>query len=199
MSAPLLSAALELLDQPLPTPAAPLSPPAADEHDPYYSAYISCVPPGDFLAMLQQQAHDVAALFGAFTPAQAAFAYGPGKWTLAEVLGHLIDTERVFVYRATSMARKDPSPLPGFSQDDWMPTAGFAGRPMPSLVTEWLAVRVATIALTAALPAGSPLHRGVASGRGFSVRSLLYIPPGHVNYHLRLVRERYVGAPGWPA
>jgi hypothetical protein len=199
MSTPLLSAALEMLDQPLPAPAAPLSPPDAGEHDPYYSAYISCVPPGDFLAMLQRQAHEVAALFGGLTPAQAAFAYAPDKWTLAEVLGHLIDTERVFVYRATSMARRDPSPLPGFSQDDWMPAAGFAGRPTSSLVTEWLAVRVATIAFTAALPAGAPMQRGVASGRGFSVRSLLYIPPGHVNYHLKLVHERYRGATGWPA
>jgi hypothetical protein len=172
--------------------------PAADEYAEYYGRYVSRVPRGDFFAVLRKQADEIAGLFGAFTPAQADFAYAPGKWSVKEVLGHLTDTERVFAYRALSSGRGDPSPLPGFEQDDWLAPAGFGRRTIGDLLAEWRAVRAATIALAEGFPAEATLRRGVASGREFSVRALLHVAPGHTDYHVEVLRERYLGAAAWP-
>jgi hypothetical protein len=172
--------------------------PAADEYAEYYGRYVSRVPRGDFFALLRNQADEVAAVFGALAPAQADFAYASGKWSAKEMLGHMSDGERVFAYRALSIGRGDPAPLPGFEQDDWMATAGFGRRAIGDLVAEWRAVRAATIVLAESLPADATLRRGVASGKTFSVRALLHVAPGHTAYHLEVLRERYLGATGWP-
>ncbi len=172
--------------------------PAADEYAEYYGRYVSRVPRGDFFALLRKQADEIAGLFGPLTPAQADFAYAPGKWSVKEVLGHLTDTERVFVYRALSIGRGDPAPLPGFEQDDWMPTAGFGRRAIGDLLAEWRTVRAATIALAEAFPPDAALRRGVASGNPFSVRAALHTAPGHAAYHIEILRERYFGAPAFP-
>lgn len=198
MTPSLLQSILAVLDQPATTVDARFDPPAPEEYDEYYGRYIQRVDPGDFLAGLRRQVGQVVELFGGLTPAQAEFAYAPGKWTLKEVLGHLIDTERVFVNRALWFGRQAPTPLPGFDQDAWMPPAQYGRRPLPALIKEWIVVRAATIVLAEGFPAEAPLRRGIASEKEISVRALLYVPPGHVNYHLELVRERYMGAAGWP-
>lgn len=172
--------------------------PGADEYHPYYGNYVSRVPAGDFLATLRSQVAEVHECFGSLGPARAKFAYAPGKWTVQQVLGHLIDAERVFAYRATSIGRGDPSALPGFSQDDWMPTAGWLERSCETVLAEWTVVRAGTVALVRGLPAEAHVRRGIASDRPFSVRALLHVIPGHVNYHLEIVRARYMGSPGWP-
>jgi hypothetical protein len=105
----------------------------------------------------------------------------------------------VFTYRALSIARQDPAPLPGYSQDDWMGPSGYASRALPDVLAEWLVVRAATVAMVEGLPADAPARRGVASDRPFSVRALLHVVPGHTAYHLAQVRERYAGSPDWPA
>ena len=173
--------------------------PAADEYAEYYGRYVSRVPRGDFFALLRAQADEVAGVFGALTPAQADFAYAPGKWSVKEMLGHMSDAERVFAYRALSIGRGDPAPLPGFEQDDWMATAAFGRRAIGDLLAEWRAVRAATIALAEGFPPDATLRRGVASGNPFSVRALLHVAPGHTAYHVEVLRERYLGAAAWPA
>lgn len=191
MKPSLLKSALTLLERPPASVAARFEPPAADEYDPYYVRYISRVPAGDLPAILRSQADDVAAFFGGFSPAQGDFAYAPGKWTIKEVLGHLIDTERVFTFRALSFARRDPSPLPSFDQDVWVAPAECGRRSLDELIAEWIIVRASTLAMAEGLPADAPLRRGIASDKQISVRALLYATAGHVNYHLEMVRERY--------
>jgi hypothetical protein len=180
------------------TARARLEPPAADEHHPYYGRYISRVPAGDFIAYVRRQADEVARFFGGMSEAQGDFAYAAGKWTIKELLGHVIDAERVFMFRALSFARADPNPLPSFEQDDWVGPSGAAGRRLAGLVAEWTAVRAATVAFLEGLPADAPLRRGIASEREFTVRALLYGVAGHADYHLEVVREKYMAAPGWP-
>ncbi len=173
--------------------------PAADEHAEYYARYVQLVPAGELVPLLRRQVDDVHGAFGALRPEQAEFAYAPGKWTLKEVLGHVLDTERLFMYRALSIARGDASPLPGMSQDDWMATAPFAGRTLASVLAEWTAVRASTIAFVDGLPADAWARRGVASGNPFTVNALLHVVAGHVQYHLAHAREQYFGAKDWPA
>jgi hypothetical protein len=194
-----LSLLQTVFEQPLAGAVAVFDPPGADEHDPYYARYISRVPAGDFAATLRKQVGEVQDLFGALTPAQADFTYAPGKWTIKEVLGHLIDTERVFSYRAAHVGRRDPSPLPGFDQDQWAPTGDFSRRALSDLLVQWSVGRASTLVLVEGLPADAPLQRGKASDMEITCRALLHTIPGHVDYHLQILRERYIGAEGWPS
>ncbi len=194
----LTSAVLSALESAAPSAAARFDPPDPTEYAPYYGRYIERVPGGDLLAVLRRQAGEIAEFFGALSEAQGAFAYAPGKWTVGEVLGHLTDTERVFAYRALSIGRADPSPLPGMDQDVWAAPAGFGRRTLQELIQEWLVVRAATILLAEGFPPEAFLRRGVASENPFTVRALLFVPPGHVNYHIEILKERYLGAESWP-
>lgn len=165
--------------------------PAASDYAPYYARYINRLPAGDLVAIMRRQIDQLDRLFRPLTEQQAAFAYAPGKWTIKEVAGHLIDTERVFAYRATAFSRSDPSPLPGFEQDDWIPFGEFRERKIADLLDEWIATRNATIALVAGMPEAGLARRGVASNLEFSVLALLSIPPGHLIHHLDVLAERY--------
>ncbi len=173
-------------------PASVLDRPATDDYAAYYHRYIELVPPGDLVAILGAQRDELLALMAPISEAGAGHAYAPGKWTIREVIGHLTDTERVFAYRATAFSRGDAAPLPGFDQDAWMPYGEYQKRPLPDVVGEWRAVRDATIALLRSMPAAGLGRRGVASDNPVTVLAALTMVPGHVEYHLRQLRERYL-------
>lgn len=198
MNSTVHNALLAILQTPSTTPRARIDRPETDEYAEYYGRYISLAPAGDFLEGLRSQAERMVETFGGLTDQQGAFAYAPGKWSIAEVLGHLADTERLFGFRALHMARGDASPLPGMEQDEWMQGAEFAGRSAAELLRDWLVVRAGTIAFAEGLPAAAPTRTGIASERRFSVRALLHAIPGHVEYHLAIHRERYLADPRWP-
>jgi hypothetical protein len=165
--------------------------PGADEYAPYYARYISLVPAGDLVFLMTQQIAEVVARLRVVSPATAAYRYAPDKWSVRDVLGHLIDTERVFTYRAIAFARGDTASLPSFDQDVWAAGADADHRLLPDLLDEWVDQRRATIAMARGLP-GAALHRtGVASGVTFTVRALLHIPHGHVAYHLQHLTTAY--------
>lgn len=167
-------------------------PPGTDEYAPYYGRYIGLVPAGDLVEIMDAQAVAFSGFLDGLDEATATFSYAAGKWTLKEIVGHLTDTERVFVYRALSIARGDPSQLPGMDPDAWMPPARFQDRSLGGLAEEWAAVRQASLALLRGLPQGADLNRGSASGCPFSVRALVHVPPGHLEHHLAVIRERYL-------
>lgn len=168
--------------------------PAAEEHDAYYSRYIELVPAGDLVTFTRDQITEVVALFGSLSNDQAELTYAPGKWTLKEVLCHLIDTERVFGHRALAIARRDRHPLSSFDQDAWIPPAHCALRSLDGLLREWVAVRLAFLAMITGLPPEAPNQTGISAGKTITVRALAHIPPGHVRYHLDHVRIHYLGA-----
>ena len=174
-------------------PAAPrYERPDPGEHDEYYTRYIAKVPDGDLLSMLEAQGRETAGVLRGVPEARGDFAYAPGKWTLKEVVGHVSDAERVFSYRALRIARGDQTPLASFDQETWTPQSGATARTLADLVDELEAVRRATLALLAHLPAEAPLRRGTASGKGVSVRALAWIIAGHERHHLGIIRERYL-------
>ena len=172
-------------------PAARSRRPAAHEYDAYYANYISRAPEGDVVATMTAQIGELETAFRTVPVARAAARYAPGKWTLREVLGHLVDTERVFSYRATAFSRGDGGPLPSYDQAAWNPFGRYDERPIETVLDEWIAVRRASIALADAMPEEAWERTGVASGLMFTVRSLLWILPGHVAYHMEQVRTRY--------
>ncbi|HVZ49104.1 MAG TPA: DinB family protein [Gemmatimonadaceae bacterium] len=166
--------------------------PTADEHAPYYGNYTALVPEGDVRDHLRVQLAEMLALVSGLSESRASYAYGPGKWTLKEVVLHIIDAERVFAYRMLRIARGDTTPLPGFEQNDWVPLCGAAGRSVASLMVEYSAVRAATLVLMDALEPGAWLRRGTASGHPVSARALAYIIAGHDRHHQKILRDRYL-------
>src|ERR1051325_1202796 len=119
--------------------------PAPAEHAPYYSRYINLVAEGDIVTTLGQQIDNTMALLGGISEAQAASRYAPGKWSVKEVVGHMIDTERIFGYRALRFARNDQTPITGFEQDDYVTNGGFDERSLSDLASEFEHVRRANI------------------------------------------------------
>src|SRR5262249_27416851 len=120
-----------------------ISRPAADEYAPYYEKYLKGTAESDALAVLVQQVRDTPALLRKFSDGQASQSNEPGKWSVKEIIGHLIDCERVLSYRALRFARNDSTPLPGFEQDPYMLAANFNERPLNDLISEYEHVRQA--------------------------------------------------------
>jgi|SRR5690606_19815120 len=166
--------------------------PAADEYAPYYATYVSKVADADILDVLREQGEAFRGLFARVADEKRLFAYAPGKWTLAEAIQHVTDTERVFAYRALRVARGDTIALPGFDQDNWVPTSQANERSLASLVDEFTAVRAASVTLFGGLPATAWDRRGTASDKAVSVRGQAYILAGHALHHEGIIRERYL-------
>ena len=126
------------------TPQAKLSKPNADEYASYYEKYVSLLPAGDIVATLRTQLDSTLALLGAIDETQAGGRYAPGKWSIKELIGHLIDSERVFAYRAMTFARNDQTPLPGFDQDPYVANGDFDSRTLADLADEFAHLRRCT-------------------------------------------------------
>lgn len=174
------------------TPKALITRPPSDEYAPYYQKYISLVPEGDVVATLSQQLDTTLRLLRGIDESQADKRYEPGKWSIKELVGHLIDSERVFTYRALRFARNDQTPLPGFEQDDYVRGAAFGEQQLAELADEFEHVRRASICLFRSLGEDAWLRRGIANEAEVSVRALAYIVAGHAVHHMRVLKERYL-------
>jgi uncharacterized damage-inducible protein DinB len=120
------------------------------------------------------------------------YRYAEGKWTIKDIIQHLIDAERVFAYRALRFARRDQTPLPGFEEDDYVMAAQGNKRGLQDLLTEFLIVRQSTMALFKTFDQETLMQAGTASGRLMSVRALGFVIIGHQNHHMRVFEERYL-------
>jgi len=165
--------------------------PDRSEAAPYYFTYIDKVPDGDICRILEAQAGEALSVFQGVDRARAGYRYAPDKWSIAEVVNHVNDCERLFTFRAFWFARGFTDPLPSFDQNSAITQAGVEGRSWTSHVDEFRAIRSATLPFFAQLPPEAWDRRGIASDNPFSVRALAYITAGHVAHHLGLLRERY--------
>jgi uncharacterized damage-inducible protein DinB len=166
--------------------------PEPSEYAPYYGKYVSLVPDGDILASLRQQMNETLALLRSIPESQAAHRYAPGKWSIKELLGHLMDTERIFAYRALRFARGDRTRLPGFDQDDYIRNASFEDYPLNDLAAEFEHVRQASIFLFQHLNEEDWGRSGAANDSEISVRALAYIIAGHELHHREILRTKYL-------
>ncbi len=157
----------------------------------WYHGYIRAVGDKGLLDQLHDQVAEVNSLFGEHFLAKAHHRYAPGKWTPCEMLGHLIDAERIFTYRALRFARKDDTPLPGFEEDDYVAAAHADARSMEDLLEEFAAVRQATITLYRSLSEEAKWRCGLSNGNSMSVYALFYSTVGHFVHHAGVLRERY--------
>jgi DinB superfamily len=166
--------------------------PERTEFADYYSTYVNKVSEGDIRQILEAQALEVPKLLEGVPEAQADYRYAPDKWSIREVLAHLNDCERLFVFRAFWFARGFSDPLPSFDQDVAMTSAWADRRSWGDHIGEFKAVRAATLAFFRDLPAEAWDRRGMASDNPVTVRALAYITAGHVAHHVALLNERYL-------
>ena len=166
--------------------------PDPSEHVPYYGKYIALVAEADAIQALESQIADGLALLRTIPEAKGDHRYGPGKWTIKEVIGHLIDAERVFAYRALRFARQDRTEVPGFDENAYVPAGSFGRRTLADLAAEWELVRRSNLAMFRGLDAEAWRRQGTANGNAISVRALAFIIAGHGRHHAALLRERYL-------
>jgi DinB superfamily len=168
--------------------------PAPTDYAPHYEKYVALVPGSDVLSALDAQRVQMAQLLAARSERDGNFRYAPDKWTVKEVLGHVIDSERIFAYRALRIARADQTPLSGFEQNDYVRTGAFGDRTMADLAEEFDLVRGATSALFHSLREDAWARRGVANKNEVTVRAQAFIIAGHELHHREILKERYFAA-----
>jgi hypothetical protein len=173
-------------------PKSIFSRPDADEYAPYYGRYIDLVPDGDLLKLLSEQINNTVAVLRGISEKQSLTRYAPGKWSIKEVIGHVIDTERIMCYRALRIGRADTTPLPGFEQDDYVRAANFDALTFADLVSELQIVRNASVALFRSLDENAIGRRGTANNFSVTVRGLAYIIAGHERHHLNILQSKYL-------
>lgn len=167
--------------------------PTADALPEYYRAYIDRIPSEvvDVLPALRTQLRELIGLTGGLSEERQRFRYGPDKWSVREVVGHLLDTERVFQLRALWFARGAESALPGFDENRWAKASRAGDLPMGALLEEYAAVRESSVLLFRNLDLEALERRGEANGRSFQVGALAWFLLAHESHHLAILRERY--------
>ncbi|MCE2612060.1 DinB family protein [Flavobacteriaceae bacterium D16] len=164
----------------------------SDEFHEFYKPYIDILGDVELLEMLSRQLVNFPQFLASIPEEKLQYAYAPGKWSIAQVLVHILDSERVFQYRALRFARNDQTPLPGFDQDDYISYSGADSVSKELLIQQYQAVRQSTIALFASLDKEALMRKGQASGVEMSVRALGFFCCGHQKHHRNIIRERYL-------
>lgn len=168
-----------------------ISRPTKTEYAPSHSSYVGAVPDGDVLTLFERQGRETVALLRGITEDRSLHRYAPGKWSIREVVGHMIDAERVFMYRALTFARADEGPLPSFEENEWAAASNAHRRTLAELIDEFAAVRASSLAFFRGLSEAEFVRSGKASGHPVSVRGIAYVVTGHELHHVRILRERY--------
>jgi len=169
-----------------------MSRPATSEYDPYYEGYVSLVPEDEIIPALENQMDELSKLFGNVPEERGTYAYEDGKWTVKELVSHIIDGERMFGYRAFRIARGDKTPIEGFEQDGYIENSHANGRPIAKMVEEFALLREANLMFFENLKDEDWVRIGTANSVEISVRSLAWIMVGHVRHHLAILRSRYL-------
>lgn len=158
----------------------------------YYFRYINLVPEVDILTYLHTQRDWFGDWIESLTPAQALYSYAPGKWTLAEMIGHVLDTERVFAFRMLAFSRGDENKIPGFDQDTYVANSIYNSIYPGDLANEWRAVRSATLYLSRTIDATMASRVGIANELPVKTLAFPYMMAGHVIHHYNVARELYL-------
>ena len=169
-----------------------MSRPEKNEYAEYYETYVSLVEETDVVSALENQLAEIENLFAGIAEEKGAYAYAEGKWSIKELVGHMIDGERIFSYRALRISRSDLTPIEGFEQDGYIENANFNAAKLSDMLEEFALLRRANILLFKNLSAEAWSRTGTASGWEFSVRALAYIIAGHVRHHTNILKTRYL-------
>jgi hypothetical protein len=166
--------------------------PEANEFASYYSLYIDRVTGDDIVAVLESQVSQMSNVLQAISEEQSLYRYAPDKWSMRQLLNHVNDTERVFLFRAFWFARGFPDELPAYDQEVAAATANADEYSWNSHIEDFRAVRESTLTFFRNLPGDAWSRSGIASGNRVTVRALAYILAGHVSHHIAVLEEKYL-------
>jgi hypothetical protein len=166
--------------------------PLKTEYSLTYEGSLSKVPDGNLLEILETQIEQTVDLLNSLSEEKADYCYAPGKWSIKQVVGHMIDSERIMSYRALRFARSDGTALPGYDENAYVDDANFETQTLAALTEEYRALRMATLALFRSFDDGMWLKSGNASGFDFTVRALAFQIAGHEIHHVGIIKERYL-------
>ncbi|MCA9735714.1 MAG: DinB family protein [Deferribacteres bacterium] len=166
--------------------------PPKNEYAEYYHKYIRQLPDGDICEILASQLDETIKLLAQIDEVQANHRYAAGKWSLKDVVAHIVDTERVFAYRALCFARNDSGPFPSMEQDNFVRFGNFANRSLKSIVDEYRFLRQSNIVLFRSFDDEISMRKGIASGTEMTVRAIAYIIAGHERHHVSVIQEKYL-------
>ena len=169
-----------------------MSKPTPGTYPAYFENYISKVQASTVKEATEKYGLDVIARFNALPAEKASYAYAEGKWTLKEMLQHIIDTERIFAYRAVAIARKEVIGLPGFDENNYAANSKANSRNWDSLLMEFAAVRTATDLLLNSFDEEQLLQQGTTNNNPTTVNAIAFIIYGHIIHHLNIINERYL-------
>lgn len=166
--------------------------PSKNEYNEYHETYISLVEETDIVSALENQIDEINNLFASISEEKADFRYAEGKWSIKELVGHLIDSERVFSYRALRISRGDETPLAGFEQDDYVANGNFGNTKLSDLIEEFSLLRRSNVLFFKNLSDEAWSCLGIANEATISVRAIAYIMVGHIRHHADILRQRYL-------
>ncbi|MDG1063727.1 MAG: DinB family protein [Flavobacteriaceae bacterium] len=165
--------------------------PNTNEYGPFYKTYIDHTKGHDYTELVQQHNDRIVQAWSAVPIQKVDFAYAPGKWTVRQMLQHVIDTERILAYRALAISREEPHAIAGFDENKYAAIATASDRNWDEMILEWQVVRQSTNMLFASFTKGQIQNMGVASDNPISVNALGFIIIGHALHHLGVLHERY--------
>jgi hypothetical protein len=166
--------------------------PEAGDYAPYYENYIKLIDGDDILKILNEQSKQTQDVLNSFSEHKGNYRYADGKWTVKEIVGHLLDSERVFAYRALCIARGEKKSLPGYEQDDYVKEGNFNSRELFELNYEFRLLRESNLLLFRTFTPEMLKKKGFANESSISVFAILYIIAGHEKHHMNVLREKYM-------
>ncbi len=166
--------------------------PGPGDYSSYYEAYINLVEGNDILKILNQQSKQTQDILNSFSEHKGNYRYADGKWTVKEVVGHLLDTERIFAYRALCIARGEKKSLPGFDQNEYVKEGNFNSRELFDLNYEFRLLRESNLLLLRTFTPEMLNRRGFANESSITVYAILFIIAGHEKHHMNVLKERYM-------
>ena len=165
---------------------------AKGDYHSFYEPYVKALGDVELLEMLEKQYHNFPQFLASIPEEKVGYRYAENKWSIAEVLVHILDAERVFQYRALRISRADITPLPSFDQDAYVPMSNAAGRSLESIFEEYKCVRMSSLTLFKSFPEKILHRKGTASNTIVSVGALGFLICGHQKHHKAILKERYL-------
>ncbi|MEM6517126.1 MAG: DinB family protein [Bacteroidota bacterium] len=162
------------------------------EYAPYYEAYIQKTEGLSAKSGLIENSERILSFLNSIPVEKQNFRYADGKWSIKEVIQHIIDTERVFSYRALCISRDDKTPMPNYDQDRYVENSQVEQRTIEELIKEYQSVRLSTISLFDSFDDKAMLRTGIAAGNNISVRAIIFILMGHEIHHCEILKARYL-------
>ncbi len=159
---------------------------------PYFAEYLNFEAEENLFEVLKNQSTEILQIFEKLQKGQAEFAYAAGKWSLKGLLGHIIDSERIFSYRVLSISRGEKTALPGFDENEYQAASEYETQEAIDILAQYKATRVATLVLLNSFSSKQWNQMGQANGKSISARALAWMIAGHEKHHLRIIKERYL-------